>query len=100
MKKKVTPPKVTLLAQGNELVAKQMAAQAGDLLPKHSASVESLLYIVEGEGFIHLNHEDLPLSQGKTLVIPPKQIHQIRATTDFRAIHFMPKSIQFKFYNS
>jgi hypothetical protein len=37
---KVTKPKVSAIASGNHLVAKQMQAEAGDLLPMHLADVE------------------------------------------------------------
>lgn len=98
--KKTTKPTVTLLATGKDLVAKQMAAKAGDLLPKHSASVESMLYIIQGEGVLNIKGEELELKEDKTFVIPQHEKHQIKAITDFRALHFMPKNIKFEFFNS
>ena len=47
---KVTKPIVRTLASGSELVMKQMQARAGDLLPKHLASLESLVFVHEGGG--------------------------------------------------
>ena len=96
---KVTNPKVTTLISGNKLVAKQMQANAGELLPPHLASEESILFILEGECILNLNDEDHVLKQGDTFVVPPEIKHQIKVIKDFKAIHFMPNDIKFKFFN-
>src|SRR5690554_4188283 len=95
---KQTEPKVTELAIGAELIAKQMQAEAGDLLPKHLANLESIIYVNEGACILHINDEDKHLKVGDAFVIPPEIIHQIKAITDFKAVHFMPKGIKFKFF--
>src|SRR5690606_10708981 len=89
----VTKPKVRSIATGNDLVAKQMQAEAGDLLPKHLADVESILFIHEGECILNINDEDIVLKQGEGYIIPPETKHQIKVITDFKGLHFMPKSI-------
>ncbi len=94
---KVTNPTVKLLATGTKLVAKQMQGRQGDLLPRHQANVESIIFIHEGECILKINGEDKPLKQGDALIIPPDVMHQFKAITDFKGIHFMPKDIQFKF---
>lgn len=96
---KVTKPIVRDLALGKELVAKQMQAKAGDLLPKHHADLESILFIHEGECIINLDGEDIHLKQGEGFVVPAKITHQIKALTDFKGVHFMPKEIKFTFFN-
>ncbi|HLR77105.1 MAG TPA: cupin domain-containing protein [Balneolaceae bacterium] len=95
---KVTKPKVKTLASGSNLTAKQMQAEAGDLLPKHLANTESILFVQEGECIFKINGEDNVLKQGDAFVVPPETKHQIKAVTDFKGIHFMPASIKFKFY--
>ena len=45
--KKVTKPKVRPLVTGEKFNAKQMEAKAGDLLPRHTASIESVLIVME-----------------------------------------------------
>jgi quercetin dioxygenase-like cupin family protein len=95
---KTTNPKVKLLASGTNLVAKQMQANAGDLLPKHLANVESILFVQEGECILKINGEDKLLKQGDTFVIPPETKHQIKAETMFIGVHFMPKNIEFQFF--
>jgi len=94
----VTPPKVKLLTSGNHLMAKQMQAEAGDLLPKHLANMESILFIQEGACILTINDEDKLLKQGDAFVIPPEIKHQIRAKTHFKGIHFMPNNIKFQFF--
>lgn len=96
---KVTKPKVKILGSGNDLIAKQMGANAGDLLPKHSANLESILFIHEGECIFNIEGEEHILKEGDTFVVPPKIIHQIKAVKDLKGVHFMPKDIKFKFYS-
>lgn len=97
--KKTTHPKVKTLALGSKLVAKQMQANAGDLLPVHSASLESILLVQEGACIFKINEIEKLLNEGDALVVPPGIKHQIKAETDFKAIHFMPKEIEFNFFN-
>lgn len=95
----VTHPKVELLATGNNLVVKQMRANAGELLPMHHASVESVLFIHEGECMLNLGGDEKHLEAGEAIIIPPEVKHQIKVLTDFKGVHFMPKDIRFVFYH-
>jgi quercetin dioxygenase-like cupin family protein len=95
---KVTKPKVKLLAKGEEFTAKQMEASAGDLLPKHLASIESVLIVLEGEFVLTLAGTEHVLKQGDSFIVPPEIEHQIRATEDFKAVHVMTNDIEFKFF--
>ena len=96
---KVTKPNVRDIALGKNLIAKQMQAKAGALLPKHLADVESILFIHEGECNLNMNGEDIVLKKGEGYVIPPDTRHQIKAITDFKGLHFMPVGIKFEFFN-
>ncbi len=96
--KKVTQPKVRSLAAGKSLVAKQMQAKNGDLLPKHLANMESILFVQEGKCTLNIYEEDKVLKQGDAFIVPPNVEHQIKAETDFKGIHFMPKNIEFQFF--
>lgn len=96
---KITKPTVKLLASGTKLVAKQMQANAGELLPAHLATLESILLIHEGECILTINETEHTLKQGDSIVVPPEIRHQIRVIKDFKAIHFMPKEIEFTFFN-
>ena len=95
---KVTNPKVKLLAAGSKLVAKQMQAKAGDLLPMHLANLESILFIHEGECILNINDEEKHLNPGDAFIIPQDIKHQIRVKSDLKGIHFMPKEIEFEFF--
>ncbi|MCK9450713.1 MAG: cupin domain-containing protein [Bacteroidales bacterium] len=95
---KITKPKIKLLATGKKFTVKQMEAKAGDLLPKHIASIESVLTVIEGECVLALDGTDHTLQQGDSFIVPPEIIHQIRAITDFKAVHAMPKNIAFEFF--
>src|SRR5690606_38607608 len=82
--KKVTKPNVKLLAKGEKFNAKQMEAKAGELLPKHTASIESVLVVLEGECVLELDGTDNVLKPGDSFVVPPGIMHQIRAIDDFK----------------
>lgn len=97
--KKVVKPKVKLLGRGKVMEAKQMSADAGDLLPEHLANLESVLVVLEGEGIMHLNGEAHPLKPGDAFIVPQDDKHQIEAKDDFKAVHVMPKDIKFEFFN-
>ena len=94
---KISKPRVKSLGEGATLTVKQMKANAGELLPKHSASHESVLVVVAGECIFHLSDTEQVLAAGDTLVIPPGIKHQIKASEDFTAIHIMPSDIEFDY---
>lgn len=94
----VTNPQVRQLASGDNLVAKEMRASEGDLLPEHSANLESILFVQEGQCIFNMKGEEQLLKAGDCIIVPPEIRHQIRAKTDFSAVHFMPKEIKFKFF--
>lgn len=96
--RKITPPKVRTLATGTNLIAKQMQGKAGDLMPKHLADVESIVFVHEGECLFHMNGEATHLKPGDSLVVPPQVKHQIEVVADFKGVHFMPKEIKFQFF--
>jgi len=95
---KVTKPNVSTIASGKNLIAKQMQAKAGDLLPKHLADMESIVVIHEGECILKIHGEDVSLKKGEGYVIPPDIKHQIKVVADFKGLHFMPIAIKFEFF--
>lgn len=96
---KIIQPKVKSLADGEDLIVKQMQAKAGELLPKHLANKESILFVHEGKCILNINDENKILEKGDAFIIPQDIKHQIKVETDFKGIHFMPKSIEFQFFN-
>ncbi len=94
----VIKPKVRTLANGTNLVAKEMAGKKDKLLPKHLANVESIIFIHEGECILRINDEDVVLNAGDAFIVPPNVKHQFKGITDFKGIHFMPKEIKFEFF--
>lgn len=96
---KVTKPNVRTLATGSNLVAKQMRAEKGDLLPEHLADVESILFIHQGECILRIPGEEKTLKHGDAFIIPADTKHQIKVTADsFNGTHFMPKAIKFEYF--
>lgn len=95
---KITMPTIKLLAKGEKFNAKQMKAKAGELLPEHIASIESVVIMLEGECVLSLSGTDHVLTQGDAFVVPPKIKHQIIAVSDFKAVHVMTNDITFEFF--
>ena len=95
---KIAVPTVTQLAIGVDFTAKQMQAVAGEVMPKHHANLESILFIYEGKCILRINNEEIVLNSGEAIVIPKFIKHQIKAITDYKGIHFMPKDIKFEFF--
>ncbi len=93
----VTQPRIVQLANGERFNAKQMEAGAGDLLPKHIASIESVLVVLNGECVLSIAGTDHVLKPGDCFVVPPDVEHQIRVIEDLRAVHVMTNDIRFTF---
>lgn len=93
----VSNPKVTLVEEGEKMTIKQMEAFTGQLLPKHKASDESVLVVIEGACVLNLAKKDHLLGPGDSMVIPPNVWHQIKVNQNFKALHVMPNGIQFDF---
>lgn len=96
--KTVTQPKVRLLARGELFEAKQMEAKSGELLPKHLATIESVLVVLEGVCVLTLGDDEHTLRQGDSFIVPSDIVHQIMVKEDFKAVHVMTKDIEFKFF--
>lgn len=96
--KRIKNPNIKLLAKGERFEAKQMQAKAGELLPKHNASMESVLIVMEGECVLNLDETEHNLNAGDSFIVPPAIIHQIKAVSDFKAVHVMTNDIKFKFF--
>ena len=88
---KVSQPKVKKISQGHTMEIKQMSAKAGELLPKHSANVESVLVVTQGKCNLMMNGENHALSAGESFIVPKELKHQISVEEDFKAYHIMPK---------
>ena len=95
---KITNPTVKTLASGTKLIARQMQANEGELMPAHLASAESILLVQEGECVFYMNDKDQVLKPGDAIIVPPETRHQIKAIRDFKAVHFMPNDIKFTFF--
>jgi mannose-6-phosphate isomerase-like protein (cupin superfamily) len=48
--------------------------------PDHSHTYDEVGYIVEGEGFAHIEGESIPLHPGSCFHLPPEQVHCIENT--------------------
>lgn len=87
----------TPLHEGAVLVTKEMKGTDGTAFPKHTASLESALVMLDGAATITFPDATHELRPGDTFVVPANEIHQIVGTPDFTAVHIMPKDIRFNF---
>lgn len=95
---RISKPKVTLIASGKDLEIKSMEANAGELLPRHRASLESVLVVIKGECHFKMADEDHVLKEGDSIIVPAEIDHQIKAVRDLKALHIMPPDIRFDFF--
>lgn len=89
--------KVTPLEIGSLFETKRMEGESGTSFPKHRASTESVLVVTEGRCIIKFSNADHALQAGDSFVVPADEWHQVAADPDFKAVHIMPKEIEFKF---
>lgn len=89
--------KTVSLQDGAVLMAKRMEGTDSTPFPKHSASLESALVMVEGTMTITFPDAVHELKAGDTFIVPADDPHQVVGTPDFKAIHIMPKDIRFDF---
>ncbi len=85
------------LKEGDVLVTKRMVGTEGTAFPRHTASLESALVILEGACTITFTDATHELRAGDTFIVPADEVHQISGTPDFTAVHVMPKDIRFTF---
>ncbi|AXH97914.1 cupin domain-containing protein [Ornithinimicrobium avium] len=74
-----------------------MRGTDGTAFPRHTASVESVLVLLEGSCTISFPDAAHELRAGDTFVVPADEVHQVVGTPDFTAVHVMPKDIRFDF---
>lgn len=89
--------KTSSLETGAVFVTKQMEATDGTEFPKHTASLESVLVLLEGSYTIVFADAAHELRPGDTFIVPASEVHQVVGTPHFKAIHIMPKDIRFDF---
>ena len=89
--------KTVALNEGEALVTKRMEGTDGTAFPRHTASLESALVILEGSCTITFPDATHELRAGDTFIVPADQVHHIVGTPDFTAVHVMPKDIRFDF---
>ncbi len=85
------------LKEGDALMTKRMEGTAGTSFPKHTASLESALVILDGVCTITFDGTTYELRAGDTFIVPADEAHQVAGNPDFTAIHIMPKTIRFDF---
>jgi quercetin dioxygenase-like cupin family protein len=67
------------------------------VFPRHTASLESALVVLEGSCTIVFPNAVHELRPGDTVIVPADVVHQVVGTPDFKAIHIMPRGIRFDF---
>ena len=89
--------KTTSLEQGAALMTKRMEGTDGTEFPRHTASLESALVLLEGTCTVEFPDRSHDLSAGETLIVPADEVHRVVGTPDFVAVHVMPADIRFDF---
>lgn len=73
-------------------VMRMMEVGVGGYTPKHSHPWPHINYMVEGEGTLLLNGEEVPVKAGSYAFVPGNELHQFRNTGDkpFKFICIVP----------
>ena len=85
------------LEEGADLMTKRMEGTDATPFPKHTASLESALVVLEGTCTITFPDAAHELHAGDTFVVPADEVHQVVGAPDFAAVHVMPRDIRFTF---
>ena len=85
------------LRDGAVLMTKRMEGTEGTEFPRHTASLESVLVMLEGSCTITFPDAAHELHPGDTFIVPADEVHHVVGTPDFKAIHIMPRNIRFDF---
>lgn len=85
------------LHDGAVLMTKRMEGTDGTEFPRHKASLESALVMLEGSCTIAFPNAVHELRPGDTFIVPADVVHHVVGTPDFKAIHIMPRDIRFDF---
>lgn len=85
------------LLDGAVLMTKRMEGTDGAEFPRHTASLESALVILEGSCTVVFPDATHELRPGDTFIVPAGVVHQVVGTPDFKAVHILPKGIRFDF---
>lgn len=89
--------KTISLKDGAALMTKRMEGTEGTPFPKHTASLESVLVVLEGAMAITFPDAVHELVAGDTFIVPADEVHHVAGTPSFTAIHIMPNDIRFNF---
>lgn len=89
--------KTTSLEQGTALMTKRMEGTDGTEFPRHTASLESALVLLEGTCTVEFADRSHDLDAGETLIVPADEVHRVVGTPDFVAVHVLPADIRFDF---
>ena len=65
-----------------DYVMRRFSLSKGGYAPYHTHPWPHITYVLEGEGILHLDGKDYPLTAGSTSYVPSNMIHQIKATKD------------------
>ncbi|NCB02947.1 MAG: cupin domain-containing protein [Spirochaetia bacterium] len=63
-----------------DYVMRRFSLEKGGYAPYHAHPWPHITYVLEGEGILHLDGVDYPISTGSVSYVPSDKIHQIKAT--------------------
>jgi quercetin dioxygenase-like cupin family protein len=65
-------------AEEIEIGADVIEMQPGSAFPLHTHPGQHILYVIDGEGFVHIDGEDHAVKAGDTIFIPAEYAHGVR----------------------
>lgn len=64
--------------EGVELGADLIEMEPGSSFPLHTHAGEHILYVVKGEGYVHVDGIDHAVQEGDTIFVPAEYVHGVK----------------------
>jgi quercetin dioxygenase-like cupin family protein len=64
--------------EGIEIGADLIEMQTGSTFPLHTHPGEHILYVIRGQGFVHVDGIDHPIHRGDTIFVPAEYPHGVK----------------------
>lgn len=77
------------LFEGDQFKTFRVRVAAGDRIPRHQATEDAYLVVVQGLARLQFDHSELMLQQGSATYIPPQFPHQLDVIEDLTAYLFL-----------
>jgi quercetin dioxygenase-like cupin family protein len=95
--KVLNKPELIPLEVGDSIKAMQVRGLAGMTMPRHHATKEAVIVVLEGTALLGMSERSHTLKKGSTFIIPAGKEHTLTIQQDFKAIAIMAVDSEINF---